>query len=115
MKPGAAPGTAPAGDDPVKAGPKIYKQVFDDEHVRVLQITFEKGAKIPMHTHPDHVVYVMSPGKLRITPAQGAPQDAELKVGHAVYIPAQAHSAENTGPTKVQAIVFELKGGKPTS
>jgi len=115
IKPGGTPGAASAGEDPVKVGPKIYKQIFEDDHVRVLQITFEKGAKIAMHTHPDHVVYATSGGKLRITPAQGAAQDAELKEGKAVFLPAQAHSAENVGATKVQAIVFELKGGKASS
>jgi quercetin dioxygenase-like cupin family protein len=112
IKPGSAAGAAPAGDDPVKAGPKIYKPIFEDEHVRMLQVTFEKGAKIPVHSHPDHVAYVTSSGKLHITPAQGAAQDFDMKEGQAVFLPAQAHSAQNAGATKVQAIIFEIKGGK---
>jgi quercetin dioxygenase-like cupin family protein len=112
IKPGNTAGAAPPGDDPLKAGPKIYKPIFEDEHVRMLQVTFEKGAKIPMHSHPDHVAYVTSAGKLHIAPEQGAAQDIDMKQGQAVFLPAQAHAAQNAGATKVQAIIFEIKPGK---
>jgi quercetin dioxygenase-like cupin family protein len=109
IKPGGKGASAPAGDDPVKVGPKIYKQLFENDAVRVLEITFKKGAKIAMHSHPDHVVYVTGAGKLKITGADGNAQDFDLKAGEAAFLPAQAHAAENTGKSTVKAIVFEIR------
>lgn len=110
LKPGATAAPAPAGKDPIKAGPNIYKSIFENDHVRVLKVTFVKGSKIAMHAHPDHVAYVLMPGKLRITAGQNPPQEFDLKEGQAMYLPAQEHSAENAGDTKIEALIVELKG-----
>lgn len=107
-KAGAA---APAGADPVVAGPTVYKKVFENERVRVLEVTFKKGAKIGAHAHPDHAVYVLEAGKLRIEPDKGAAKDFDFAVGNGVFLPAQVHSASNAGKTEVKAVVFELKPG----
>ena len=50
--------------DPHKVGPTIYKQKLENAKTRVYEITFKPGAEIAMHGHPDHVVYVVSPGTL---------------------------------------------------
>ena len=105
-KPGAP---APAGTEPHKAGPTIYRSVFENERVRVFEVTFEKGAKIAAHSHPDHAVYVLEGGKLRITVPNQAPQELDLKAGEGAFLPAQAHSAQNIGDTRVRLIVYEVK------
>ena len=105
-KAGAA---APAGADPIVAGPTVYKKVFENDRVRVLEVTFKKGAKIGAHAHPDHAAYVIEAGKLRITPDKGAAKDFDFAVGNGVFLPAQVHSASNPGTTEVKAVVFELK------
>jgi quercetin dioxygenase-like cupin family protein len=104
-----APTAAPAGADPIKAGPTIYKKVFENDRVRVLEVTFKKGAKITAHAHPDHLAYVLQPGKLKISPDKGAAQEAELKAGMGMFMPAQAHSAENPGTSEVKVVVVELR------
>jgi len=109
IKAGATAGAMPAGDDPVTVGPKIYKKVFENDAVRVSQIKFKKGAKIPMHSHPDHAIYVVKGGKLRVTGADGTAQDLDLAAGQAVFSPAQAHSGENVEKSTVEAVIFELK------
>ena len=101
-------GTAGA-QDPAKVGPGIYKCTFENERARLCEIRFKPGESIPVHSHPDHIVYVLTAGKLRITPAGGAPADAELKVGQVLWIPAEAHSAVNVGPGDLRAVVIELK------
>jgi beta-alanine degradation protein BauB len=100
---------APKGKDAVKAAPRNYKQVFENERVRVLEVTFKPGAKLPMHAHPDHTAYVVSGGRLRVTPAADKAQELDLEPGQAFFLPAQAHSAVNPGKTEVKAIVFEIK------
>lgn len=95
--------------DPAKVGPNIYKCTFENERARVCEIRFKPGDSIPVHSHPDHIVYVISGGKLRITPTKGAPAEADVKPGQVLWFPAEAHSAVNVGSTDVRGLVIELK------
>ena len=95
--------------DPAKVGPNIYKCTLDNERVRLCEVTFKPGAKIPVHSHPDHVAYVVRGGKLAVTGADGKAQDLSLKSGQALWLPAQSHSAVNSGKTEVKLVVVELK------
>jgi quercetin dioxygenase-like cupin family protein/ketosteroid isomerase-like protein len=101
-------GTAGA-QDPAKVGPNIYKCTFENERARLCEIRFKPGDSIPVHSHPDHIVYVISGGKLRITPVGGAASDVEFKPGQVIWIPAEAHSGVNIGSTDVRGLVIELK------
>lgn len=102
------PDAAPA-QDPVKVGPNIYKQVFENERVRVCDVKFKPGDKIAQHSHPDHFIYVLDPGKLRISKPDGTSSEADFQVGQVVWIAAETHWAENIGSTEVHALVVELK------
>jgi len=103
-----APSAFAAGD-PLEVGPEIYKLLFENERVRVMEVTFKPGAKIAVHSHPDHSVYVVTGGTLRIAPEGAKASDAALDHGSVVFIPAEAHAAENVGPTTMKLIVTELK------
>jgi quercetin dioxygenase-like cupin family protein len=98
-----------AAQDPVKVAPDIYKQIFENERVRVLDIRLKAGDKIAKHSHPDHFIYVLEQGKVKISKPDGTSSDAEFKVGEVVWIPAETHWAENIGSTELHAIVVELK------
>lgn len=98
-----------SAQDPLAVGGDIYRVVLENERVRVLEARFKPGAKIAMHTHPDHVVVVTSAGRLALTNAEGT-QEIDAKVGDALYIPAESHSAENVGTTEFVCVVTELKG-----
>src|ERR1700690_1010039 len=105
----AAP--APSATDPIVVGPNIYKSVFENDHVRVLDVGFKPGESIKMHSHPDPVVEVISGGNPKITPAEGAAKDFDLKSGQAIFLAAQSHAAENIGKTPIKLVVVELKPG----
>lgn len=95
--------------DPAKVGPQVYKCIFENERVRVCEVTFKAGERMGAHSHPDHFVYVLSGGKLRITPWGRAPAEADMKTGQVMWIPAETHSAINIGTTEARALVVELK------
>ena len=95
--------------DPAKVGPNIYKCTFDNERVRLCEVTFKPGAKIPVHSHPDHVAYVIRGGTLAVTGEDGKAQEFALKPGQALWLPAQSHSAVNKGKGEVKLVVVELK------
>lgn len=95
--------------EPAKVGPTVYRQKLDNERVRVFEITFKPGQKIGMHAHPDHVVYVVQGGKLKIVEEGKKPVTMSLKPGDTVFIPAQKHWAQNVGKTRIKAVVTEIK------
>jgi quercetin dioxygenase-like cupin family protein len=101
-------GTATA-QDPLKVGPKIYKKVLENDRVRMLEVTFAPGDSIGMHSHPDHAVYAVTGGKLRVTTSDGKTQVAELKAGDPIWFPAVIHGAKNIGTTNLKLVVVELK------
>ncbi len=99
--------------DPMKVGPDIYKLKFENERVRVMEVVFVPGAKIAMHSHPDHVTTLITAGTLRLSYPDGTTKEISGNAGDVFYIPAESHAAENIGTTEVKGIVVELKEAKP--
>ena len=99
--------------DPVEVGPDVYKKVFENERVRVLDAQFKVGGKIAMHSHPDHFAYVLSPGKMRLSYPDGTSKDVEANAGDVMWINAETHTGENIGTTEVHLLVVELKEPQP--
>jgi len=95
---------------PQEAAPNVYKQLFDNEKVRVSEITFKPGDKAPMHTHPwPHAVYVLEAGQLTITKPDGTATVVDAKVGDVMWMAAETHEAVNTGTTQFKATITEVK------
>ena len=105
--------TAAASMDPLTVGPDNYKLVMENERIRLLQVTFEPGTKVGMHSHPDHAGYVLEGGSLNITNAEGKTQEITAKTGDSFWIPAESHSAVNPGKTRISVLVIELKEAPP--
>ena len=96
-------------DDPLTVGPDIYTLLFENDRVRVMQVTFAPGATIAMHSHPDHVVTIVSGGTLKLSYPDGSTKELAGKPGDAIWIPAETHAAENIGTTEVKGVIIELK------
>ena len=94
--------------DPLTVAGDHYKLLMENERVRVLDFHGKAGDKIPMHWHPDHVVYVLSGGKANFT-VNGKTTEQDMKTGKAIFMPATNHSVEVIGPGEVHVIVVELK------
>ena len=99
--------------DPTKVGPEIYKSIFENDRVRANMITFKPGARIAMHSHPDHLLYWLKGGTLRITNQGEKPTDVTGKDGDVMFLPAVSHMAENIGKTEVKIFQVELKEPAP--
>jgi quercetin dioxygenase-like cupin family protein len=94
--------------DPLKVAKNVYKFIMENDRVRVLEVLFKPGDKAVMHSHPDHVVYVLEGGKMKMT-SSGKTNVLDMKSGQAVFLNAQSHEAENTGKTDLHLLVVELK------
>jgi quercetin dioxygenase-like cupin family protein len=87
------------------------KVIAENEHVRVLEFTLPPGEKDTVHTHPAGVYVVTSPGKMKVTPASGAPEMWESKPGETAWMnPEGAHSSENVGKSTISFVLVEVKG-----
>ncbi|MBI3859509.1 MAG: cytoplasmic protein [Thaumarchaeota archaeon] len=80
--------------DVVKVAPKIVKVVLENDRVRVLEMNFNKGDKLAMHTHPANFVYAVTPQKYKSTTPDGRERIVELKKGEVYSSGAVTHSVE---------------------
>jgi len=107
---GAAMAAEQTYPGPQEAAPNVYKQVFENDRVRVSEITFNPGDKAAMHTHVyPHVVYVLEGGQLTMTHPDGKSNVVNAKAGDVIWMGPETHEAVNTGTTKLRATVTEIK------
>jgi quercetin dioxygenase-like cupin family protein len=95
--------------DPLDVAGNVYKLKMENDRVRVFDVTFRPGDKAVMHHHPDHVVYVLSGGKMALKLSNGKTDTLDLVEGNALFLEAQAHEAQNIGESTIKLLVVELK------
>jgi len=93
----------------VVTDPDLYKVVFENDRVRVLEYTDEPGDKTTPHEHPDSVMYTLSSFRRRLYAGDGETRDVEIRAGSTAWLPAQQHSGHNIGDTHTRVIFVELK------
>ena len=95
--------------DAVAVAPNVYRVLFENERVRLLEVRVKTGDASSLNSHPDYLVYVLSDGTVKLTSASGESAEVELKTGDVMWREAEEHSAENSGTTELLALFFELK------
>lgn len=83
--------------DAVSVAPHLYKVLFENERVRVLDVRYGPGVKSDMHSHPDTVVIALTLLKGKFTLADGQTVDIEMQPGEACRSLAVALCHKNTG------------------
>ena len=103
-------GTAQA-QDPVKAAPKNFKVLLENDRVRVLDFHATSGQKIPMHSHPAYITYSISgAGKTKFTLADGKTVERPAATGQVTWHEAETHASEYEGAGTAHVLLVELKG-----
>lgn len=100
--------TLPA-QDAVKADPKHYTVISENDQVRILKVHYGPHEKSVMHSHPAAVAVFLSDSKGKFTYPDGKSEDMTTKNGDARFMPAVTHMPENTGNTPLDVIVVEIK------
>ena len=67
--------------DAVVVAPDVYAVLFENDRVRVLNVTGVPGGTSPMHSHPDSVMHALTNGNLTITSQDGESQTVEIPSG----------------------------------
>lgn len=99
-------------DDPVDVSPRLYRVVFENDRVRVLDYQDQPGDRTRPHHHPDSVMITLSAFTRRIS-SGGQEVNVELAAGQARWLSAQDHSGENIGDTPTHTVFVELKEPRP--
>ena len=99
-------------DDPVDVSPQLYRVVFENDRVRVLDYADQPGDRTQPHHHPDSVMITLSTFRRRIS-SGGQDVHVELTAGQARWLDAQHHSGENVGDTPTHTVFVELKEPRP--
>ena len=95
--------------DVVKLMPAMHKLLLDNDDVKIYEATYKPGDKAPMHSHPKHIVYTLSGGKITMTGKDGKMEERSMAAGDVRENPPLTHATENTGDTEVEALVIERK------
>jgi quercetin dioxygenase-like cupin family protein len=94
--------------DPVVTEPDLYRVVFENERIRVLEYHDKPGDRTHPHRHPDSVMYTLSSFQRRVSSGTRTAEIA-LDAGQVRWLPAQEHLGENIGDTETHALFIELK------
>lgn len=108
---GAGIRTATA-QDAVKAEPRSYRVILENDKVRVLEYIARPGlgvCGVGKHSHPDHVAVALTPAKVKVTQEDGKIVIADIKAGTAFWEPAETHIAENIGGSGSRCLLIEIK------
>ncbi len=94
--------------DPVEVSSELYRVVFENDRVRVLEYLDHPGERTRPHSHPDSVMVTLSSFRRRLW-SEGREAELELPAFQARWLDAQEHSGMNIGQTETHAVFIELK------
>lgn len=95
-------------EDPTVTDPQLYRVIFENDRVRVLEYRDTPGSRTHFHRHPDTVMYPLTTFRRKIS-AGGRQVDVDIEAGGVRWVAAQEHAGENIGETETHAIFVELK------
>jgi beta-alanine degradation protein BauB len=98
--------------DPAVTDPDLYKVVFENDRVRVLEYRDRPGDQTHPHRHPDSVMLTLGSFRRRLL-HDGRQVDVELPAGEVRWLDAQEHAGRNIGDTGSHSIFVELKEPAP--
>jgi hypothetical protein len=95
-------------DDPAVTDAGLYKVIFENDRVRVLEYHDQPGDRTHPHRHPDSVMFTLGSFRRRIAEGDRS-VDVDIPAGTVRWVGAQEHSGENIGDTPTHCIFVELK------
>ncbi len=98
--------------DMATVSPSTTKVLIDKPDVRVMEVNVKPGEAIPMHSHPENVVYFVTGGKIKTTTPDGKVTETTRRPGEVLWSAPVTHSNENVGTTAEKVILIELKSAK---
>jgi quercetin dioxygenase-like cupin family protein len=93
-----------------KVAPKSAKVLFENDLVRVIEITMKKDQKIPLHSHNRGLSYSLNKGRMKSVDERGKSGVFKVKKGELSWSDeGRSHAVENLGGT-MRELCVEFKG-----
>ena len=96
-------------EDAVKVAPHAYKVLFENERVRLIEVSMQPGDRTEMHSHPGNLIYAIDGGKVKFTAPSGENTELDVPAGETMWMDATDHATDNVGDTAIRALMFEPK------
>jgi len=96
----------------LKVAPESSKVVFENDVVRVIEVTMRKGQKIPLHSHNRGLSYSLNGGRIKSTGEDGRSRVFNVKKGELSWSDEdgmETHAVENLGGL-LRELSIEFKG-----
>lgn len=104
-----APAPETASTDAPDVEPDHYKVELENDHVRVLRISYKAGEEGKLHSHADGVTVFVTDGAVSLTLEDGTTQERSWEAGAAAWSPAETHGG--VAKTDIEGILIEVKSG----
>lgn len=99
------------GQDAVPANPDLFRILFENERLRVLDQRLQSGRSERMHSHPAYVKYSLSSYRGTVTYSNGSTSAVRrIEPGRVMWFDPEIHAQKNSGKTVMHTLMFELKG-----
>ena len=95
--------------DPVVVDSEHYKLEFENEHVRVIRITYGPNEESVMHYHPAAVAVFLVDQKVQFTFPDGGTAEVQTKAGETIWTQAGPHLPKNLTDGPLELILVEMK------
>ena len=66
--------------------PHVYKVLFENDRVRLLEVDLAPGVASDLHSHPDYLVYAIDGGTVHLAGPSGEGADVTINAGDAVVL-----------------------------
>jgi quercetin dioxygenase-like cupin family protein len=96
----------------LEVAPKSARVVFENDLVRVIEVTMRKGQSIPMHSHNKGLSYSLNGGKIKSTRKDGKSVVFKVRKGELSWSDAdgvETHAVDNLGGV-LRELSVEIKG-----
>lgn len=89
-----------------------YVVEFENDHVRVLRVTYGPNESSVMHEHPNHIAVALTDGGVwKMTSADGEIGELEVGIGEVAWADATVHLPQNMSDGTQEVILVEFKMG----
>ena len=95
--------------EPLTVGAKFSKKLGDTLGIKMYEFTVKPGDSWALHTHPDHIVYVLQGGKMALFIQAAGKQDTlTFPTGMALISGPLSDSGKNIGSTTIKLLVSDV-------
>ncbi|MDX1584284.1 MAG: nuclear transport factor 2 family protein [Thermoanaerobaculia bacterium] len=108
--PGALAHEESLDKDPTVVDADHYSVVFENEHVRVLEVSYPAGESSVMHSHPPLVAISLADGEFEMTTPDGESVSPPMMgAGDIIWDAATVHRPRNVGAAHARLYLVEMK------